>query len=164
MGFCPKCGAAVQSEAPFCSSCGAAQPGSGPAAPAAGVAPGPGTPAGIQQTQMAGNVAGLLCYLVGWVTGIVFFLIDKRPFVRFHAAQSIVVFGGLQIVGFVVGIVFGISFFGGVHTASFGLALYSIVNLATFVLWILLMIKAYQGEQFRVPIAADLADQIFGKS
>jgi uncharacterized membrane protein len=161
MAFCPKCGAAVQGEAPFCSSCGAAQPGGGATAPATGAAP--VTSAGVQQTQMAENVAGLLCYLVGWVTGIVFFLIDKRPFVRFHAAQSIVVFGGLQIVGFVVGIVFGISMFGG-HTASFGWALYSIVNLATFVLWILLMIKAYQGEKFRVPIAADLADQLFGKS
>ena len=36
------------------------------------------------------NVAGLLCYVLGWVTGLIFFLIDKRPFVKFHAAQSIV--------------------------------------------------------------------------
>ena len=39
---------------------------------------------------------GLLCYVLGWVTGLIFFFIDKRPFVRFQAAQSIVVFGGLQ--------------------------------------------------------------------
>jgi uncharacterized membrane protein len=165
MAFCPKCGAAVQSGAPFCSSCGAAQPGVGAAAPGPSVSPGPPvTTAGMQQTQMAENVAALLCYLVGWITGIVFFLIDKRPFVRFHATQSIVVFGGLQIVGFVVGIIFGISVFGGIRTMSFGWALYSIVDLLMFVLWIVLMIKAYQGERFRVPIAADLAEQLFGKS
>ena len=46
------------------------------------------------------NVAGLLCYVLGWVTGIIFFLIDKRPYVRFHAAQSIVVFGGLHILNY----------------------------------------------------------------
>ena len=46
---------------------------------------------------MEENVAGLLCYAGGWLTGLVFLLTDKRPFVRFHAAQSMVVFGGLQI-------------------------------------------------------------------
>ncbi len=45
-----------------------------------------------------------------------------------------------------------------------GLGLLWLVSVLGFVLWILLMIKAYQGEKFRVPIAADLADQIFGKS
>ena len=58
------------------------------------------------QSGMSENVAAFLCYLVGWVTGIIFFLIDKRPFVRFHAAQSIVVFGGLHILNIVIGIFF----------------------------------------------------------
>ena len=40
---------------------------------------------------MAEKIAGLLCYVLGWLTGLIFFFIDKRPFVRFHAAQSIVV-------------------------------------------------------------------------
>ena len=56
---------------------------------------------------MSENVAGLLCYVLGWVTGIIFFLIDKRPFVRFHAAQSMVVFGGLHVINIVIGIFFG---------------------------------------------------------
>jgi hypothetical protein len=43
------------------------------------------------------NIIGLLCYVGGWVTGLIFFLIDKRPFVRFHAAQSIVTFGGVNL-------------------------------------------------------------------
>jgi len=58
------------------------------------------------QPGMAENVAGLLCYVLGWVTGIIFFLIDKRPYVRFHAAQSIIVFGGLHVLNIVVGIIF----------------------------------------------------------
>jgi uncharacterized membrane protein len=114
---------------------------------------------------MAENVAGLLCYVLGWVTGLIFYFIDKRPYVRFHAAQSIVVFGGLHIVLAALGMFFGISFLtGGWAGFSFGYTLHSLVGLASFVLWILLMIKAHQGERFRVPIAADLADKIFGKA
>lgn len=116
---------------------------------------------------MAENVAGTLCYLVGWITGLIFFLIDKRPYVRFHATQSIVVFGGLNILSYAIGIGFGISAisgFNGLRSMSFGWALYSLADLVCLVLWIVLMIKAHQGERFRVPIAADLAEQIFGKS
>jgi uncharacterized membrane protein len=110
---------------------------------------------------MSENVAGLLCYLLWWVTGLIFYFIDKRPFVRFHAAQSIVVFGGLTVVRIALRILFMTGGWGGF---SVGVALSSIVWLLSVVLWILLMIKAYQGEKYRVPIAADLADQIFGKS
>ena len=50
-------------------------------------------------TSLSPNVAGLLCYLAGWITGIVFLLIEQRnKFVRFHAAQSIIVFGALNII------------------------------------------------------------------
>jgi uncharacterized membrane protein len=107
---------------------------------------------------MAENVAGLLCYALGWVTGLIFYFIDKRPFVRFHAAQSIVVFGGLTIIRVGLGMVF---LTGGV---SLGFGLLWLVSILGFVLWILLMIKAYQGERYRLPIAADLADQLFGKA
>ena len=111
------------------------------------------------------KVAGLLCYVLGWVTGLIFYFIDKRPYVRFHAAQSIVVFGGLHIISIVLGMFFGISLLaGGLSGFSMGYAVYALVNLVGLVLWILLMIKAYQGERFRVPVAADLAEKIFGKA
>jgi uncharacterized membrane protein len=114
---------------------------------------------------MAENVAGLLCYVLGWVTGLIFYFIDKRPYVRFHAAQSIVVFGGLNVITYILGAFFGMSLLtGGVGGFTMGLALLRLVDLLTFVLWILLMIKAYQGERFRVPIAADLAEKFFGKA
>jgi len=114
---------------------------------------------------MAENVAGLLCYVLGWITGIIFYLIDKRPFVRFHAAQSIVVFGGLHIIEIILGIAFGASLFmTGFAGFSATTAIYGLIGLVSLVLWILLMIKAYGGERFRVPIAADIAEKIFGKA
>jgi uncharacterized membrane protein len=113
---------------------------------------------------MAENVAAFLCYLVGWVTGIIFFLIDKRPFVRFHAAQSIVVFGGLHIINIVIGIAFGAGFMmmGGFGAFGMGWALYSLISLVAFILWILLMVKAYQHEKFEVPVAAGIAKSFAG--
>jgi len=114
---------------------------------------------------MAENVAGLLCYVLGWVTGIIFFLIDKRPFVRFHAAQSIVVFGGLHVINIVLAIVFGAGFMmmGGFGAFGLGWALYSLIGLVALILWVLLMVKAYQGEKYEVPIAGGIAKSFAGK-
>jgi uncharacterized membrane protein len=152
MPHCSKCGTAVGDNVAFCPSCGA---------PQAATSSGPfvGTPAGSGTSGMSENVAGLLCYVLGWITGLIFYFIDKRPFVRFHAAQSMVVFGGLTIIRIALGMMFitGTGF----HT---GFGLLALVSLLGFILWILLMIKAYQGEKYRLPVAADLADQIFGKS
>ncbi len=153
MPHCTKCGATVADNAGFCPNCGAPQAAAGAPAPGAVVSSSPPGTSG-----MAENVAGLLCYVLGWITGLIFFFIDKRPFVRFHAAQSIVVFGGLMIVQIALSMVF---LAGGV---ALGFSLRALISILGFVLWILLMIKAYQGERYRLPIAADLADQLFGKS
>ena len=117
------------------------------------------------ESGLAENVAGLLCYALGWVTGIIFLLIDKRPYVRFHAAQSIVVFGGLHIINIIIGIMFGAGFMmmGGWGAFGMGAALYSLISLLAFILWILLMVKAYQGEKFQVPVAAGIAQSFAGK-
>jgi uncharacterized membrane protein len=155
MAHCTKCGATVADNAVFCGSCGASQAGA-----SGSTAVNPAT-----QSQMSENIAGLLCYVLGWITGLIFYFVDKRPFVRFHAAQSIVVFGGLQIIHIVLGTIFGMSLMtGGFGAFSGGVLLYWLIGLVGFILWILLMIKAYQHERFRVPIAADLAEKIFGKS
>jgi uncharacterized membrane protein len=110
------------------------------------------TTSGLQE-----NVAGLLCYTLGFITGILFLLIDKRPFVRFHAAQSIVVFGGL----FVIRVGLGFAFVGTGFYAFWGL-ISMLIGLLTLVLWILLMVKAYQGKRFELPIAAGIAKSIAG--
>src|ERR1039457_6814370 len=131
MAYCNKCGGEVGSGVAFCPKCGQAQAGEQVTQTSQSAQPG-----------MAENVAGLLCYVLGWVTGIIFFLIDKRPFVRFHAAQSIVVFGGLHVISIVVGIIFGGGFMmmGGWGTFGLGWMLYWLISLVAFVLLILLMV------------------------
>ncbi len=116
------------------------------------------------QPGIAQNVAGLLCYVLGWVTGLIFFLIDKRPSVRFHAAQSMVVFGGLQVINLAVRITSGAGSMMMGGWGGFGLAwmLYGLTSLVGFILWILLMVKAYQGEKFHLPVAGDIAQKIAG--
>jgi uncharacterized membrane protein len=98
------------------------------------------------------NAAGVLCYVLGWITGLIFFLTDKRPFVRFHAAQSMVVFGGLSVIYYILA-----------RITNWGFVLDAIGLLMT-VLWIVLMVKAYQGERFKVPVAAEIAENIAGRS
>jgi uncharacterized membrane protein len=112
---------------------------------------------------MAENVAGLLCYSLGWVTGLIFLLIDKRPFVRFHAAQSLVVFGVLHVVYYIVASIFFVGI--GAVAGGFGLGvmLLDAIRLLATVLWIVLMVKAYQGERFKLPYAAEFAENIAGR-
>ena len=96
-------------------------------------------------TGLEENVAGLLCYVLGWVSGLVFILIEKEnKFVRFHAIQSIIVFGILFLASIILS---RILFLGG------------IIGILGLVLWIVLMIKAYQGEKYKVPWAGNLAEK-----
>ena len=114
------------------------------------------------------NIAALLSYVLGWITGLVFLLIDKRPYVRFHAAQSIVVFLGLQIVQAMLGPIFGIGwwFGGGGYWSTFtlGTLLLNLISFLTLVLWIVLMLKAFQGVRFKVPLAGDIAESVAGRA
>ncbi len=151
MAFCSACGAEV-SGAAFCPKCGAAQGGA--AAPA-------GTAVASPTAGLDENVAGLLCYVLGWITGLIFFLIDKRPFVRFHAIQSI----GMSIALFAVYLVIGV-LFTMLHFMSMGflaLAIYPLLGLLVFVLWIFMMYKAYQHEKFMLPIIGPIAANMAGK-
>jgi uncharacterized membrane protein len=155
MAVCSKCGEPVADNASFCARCG--QPIG--TAPAVGTTTVPSGDSGMSQ-----NVAGLFCYSLWWVTGIIFLLIDKRPFVRFHAAQSIVIFGGISILY----IIFQQVFFSGFGYGAYGFyslagMLFEAVRLLGVVLWIFLMIKAYQGQLFKVPFAADIAENIAKK-
>ncbi len=102
------------------------------------------TSTGLQQ-----NVAGLLCYVLGWITGIIFLLLEKdNQFVRFHAIQSIVVFGAFTVAEFILGF---IPFIGWVLTW--------ILGLLALILWIILMVRAYQGKMYKVPVAGNIAEQ-----
>ena len=95
------------------------------------------------------NVAGLLCYVLGWVSGLVFVLLEQESkFVRFHAIQSIYVFGTINVALIVLGWIPWI-----------GVVLSSIIGLIGFALWIVLIIKAYQGKEFKVRWAGDYAEK-----
>ena len=158
MAHCRNCGAALAENAAFCGGCGATQSGGATASTVP-------SQSETVETGMAENVAGLLCYLIFWITGVIMLVTDKRPFVRFHATQSIVVFGALSVLWYVMRLVFGVAVFtGGGLGITLGLLVFRILQLVWLVLWIVLMLKAYQGERFRVPYAANLAEQIFGKS
>jgi uncharacterized membrane protein len=95
------------------------------------------------------NFAGLLCYVLGWVTGIIFFVLEKEDkFVRFHAMQSIIVFGAITVAGIILNFI-----------PFIGWILGWLLSLLGVILWIILMVKAYQGEQFKLPWAGDIAEK-----
>jgi len=95
------------------------------------------------------NVAAALSYGVGWVTGLLFFATEpQNTFVRFHAMQSMLVFG-TACVAFVVCL--SIPFLGWILSIF--------VFYGSAALWLILMFKAYQGERFKVPIAGEIAER-----
>ena len=99
-------------------------------------------------TGLEENVAALLSYVLGWVSGLVFILLEnENKFVRFHAMQSIIIFGALTTIYIVGGTIPGI---------GWG---FLVIWLLGVVLWIVLMIKAYQGEMFKLRWAGDLAEK-----
>jgi uncharacterized membrane protein len=100
-------------------------------------------------TGLEPNIAGMLCYVLGALTGIVFLVIEKESrFVRFHAMQS-TIFG---VAWFVLNIV--LSFI-----PVIGWMLRMIIGLGGLILWILLMLKAYQGQMYKLPVIGDIAEK-----
>lgn len=95
------------------------------------------------------NVAGLLCYVLGWISGLVFILIEQQSkFVRYHAMQSIYIFGTITVVAIVLGWI-----------PFIGTVIATIVWLIGVALWIFLMVRAYQGAKPKVLWAGDLAEK-----
>jgi uncharacterized membrane protein len=95
------------------------------------------------------TVAGALAYLLWFVTGILFFIVEKNnAFVRFHALQSIMLFGGLFVVMMIFGVI-----------PILGFVLNFLLSICAFILWLFLMVKAAQGVAFKLPILGDLAER-----
>jgi uncharacterized membrane protein len=96
------------------------------------------------------NVAAALAYLLGWISGVVILMMERQNrFVRFHALQSVIVFGALSVAWFVC---LSIPILG-------WLISFILIPPASAVIWLLLMFKAYQGDRFKLPIAGDIAEQ-----
>ncbi|KCZ73015.1 putative membrane protein [Candidatus Methanoperedens nitroreducens] len=98
------------------------------------------------------NIEAVLCYVLGFITGIVFLLLEKENrFVRFHAMQSVITFVSLFVISVVIGVI-----------PFIGWVLSPLIGLLTLILWLLLMYKAYTGERYKLPIAGDLAEKQIG--
>jgi uncharacterized membrane protein len=98
------------------------------------------------------NVAGLLCYLFGFITGIIFLVVEKESkFVKFHAIQSTITFLSLFVVSVILGFI-----------PIIGLLVYPIWILS-LILWLLLMIKALRGERYALPIVGKMAEEKAGQ-
>lgn len=99
------------------------------------------------------NLMGAAAYLLGFITGIVFLLVEKQSkFVRFHAMQSTLLFGGLFVVNIVLGFIPILGWIAGLF-----------LSFAAFILWIVLMWKAFQGETYEVPYVGDMAKKQLAK-
>ena len=84
------------------------------------------------------NTAAALCYVLGWITGLVFLLAEKENMkIRFHAMQSLVFFAVLTVISFVPVI---------------GWLLSPLVMIVGFIAWLICIYKAYNGEEFELPV------------
>jgi uncharacterized membrane protein len=98
------------------------------------------------------NIEAALSYFLGFLTGILFFVMEKESkFVKFHAMQSIAVFIALFVINMVLGIILGMTIV--------GLMLLPLIYLLEIILWIVLMYKAYKGEKFKLPVVGDFAEK-----
>lgn len=102
-------------------------------------------------TGLPKNTAAALSYVLGPITGIVFLVLEKDPYVRFHAMQSTVVLGGLWILSMVLGFTLIL------------IPLVPILTIVAFVLWLVLIYKAWQGEEWEVPVLGKVARQFLAK-
>lgn len=101
---------------------------------------------------MEENIASLLCYAAFWITGLIFYILEKEnKTVRFHAMQSLITFIGVFVISFIL---YALSWF-----IPFFWLFNLLFSLLILILWILLMLKAYQGEKFKLPIVGDIAEK-----
>ena len=145
--FCSKCGAENPKGAKFCSKCGAGL------AVAATPPEGAAKPETESSTGLSANVAGLLCYVALWITGIVFVVLEKKSiFVKFHAWQSIMTFGVLTVAYLIFS-----------RIPFIGWILSILIYILMAILWIILIIQAGTGKMWKVPWAGDWAEKQISK-
>ncbi len=104
--------------------------------------------AGKSATGLSKNTAGALAYVLGPITGVIFLVLEKDAFVRFHAMQSTVVFVVLLVLQWVFGLTIIL------------LPIVPLISILAFVLWLLLIYKAWQGEEWEVPVLGKYARKL----
>src|SRR2546426_4475138 len=149
MPFCPSCGSPAEGR--FCPKCGAAMnAGDVGAPPAASIPPGSASTTSAGLTE---NVASALCYVLGLITGILFLVLapyNQNRTIRFHAFQSIF----LQVAAIIVWIIF---FVVSSISGGFLFLISPLIWLGFFVLWLVVIIKAYQNQKLVIPVIGPLA-------
>ena len=99
------------------------------------------------------SLRGAVSYLLGCVTGIIMLLLEKQSkFVRFHAMQSTILFGGVFVANIALGFI-----------PILGWLLGLVLSFASFILWIVCMWKAFQGEMYKVPYVGVMAEKQLAK-
>ena len=144
MAFCGSCGAPVEGK--FCAKCGT---------PMDAAVPPPSATPGAAATGMTDNAASALCYVLGLVTGILFLVLapyNQNKTIRFHAFQSIF----MSVACIVISMVFNFIIFTGLHMFSL-LFLSPLISLAFFILWLYMIITAYQGKTVVLPVIGPIA-------
>ncbi len=159
MAFCAKCGAQMAEGAGFCAACGTAVAGQN-VTTSTGAAAAPAQ-SGAATAGMTDNIAAALSYI--WIVGLVFLFIEpynKKRFVRFHAFQSVlyaaaavVLWIGLHIVGVIAGAVTS-----GIAWLILG-PVAMLLWLGMFAFWVILVVKAYNNQEFKAPIIGNIAAQ-----
>lgn len=125
--------------------------------------PGDGMASGPTSTGLPANVAGALAYVLGPITGVLFFVLEKdNRFVRFHAAQSIVVWVAYIVIGFVLGMLSAVLAFIPIIGWLIGMLVSFGWGLLGFALWLWLMWQAFQGNEWEVPFAGVFARRMVG--
>ena len=150
MAFCPNCGNQVDGR--FCAKCGAAVNAE---AAAGGTAAPAGVPVTLQAGGLTDNIASALCYLLGFVTGILFLVLEpysRNRKIRFHAFQSIFLNVAWVVIWFAWVFLSAM-----MHTIFFFLS--PLFGLAWFILWLFMMFKAYQNQKVVLPIIGPLAEK-----
>ena len=133
--------------------------------------PPPG-PAGKSSTGLDENIAALLAYVFGWISGLVFFLIEKdSKLVRFHAMQAIlfnvcviVLAIAIWIVTFVLILI--ASQLADIMGSLIGLVatlIWLVLSVGILIAWVLCLVRAYQGQYFKLPIIGNIAEKIVNK-
>lgn len=164
MAFCSSCGAQMADNVAFCPNCGKA---AGQAAPGATAPPPPAPAAGYNTTAapaapatpLAENVAGMLAYFT-ILPAIIFLLIEpynRNPFVRFHSFQCLFTAVAIVVIEVALGIISTILHLVPVIGWMITAILWPLLGLAFLGLWILLVIKAYQHQIYKLPYVGDMA-------
>lgn len=171
MAFCASCGAALTDGGGFCGSCGkpAGTSNSASVAGSQAISAGAGTAAAPATAPSApgltSNVAAALSYILGFITGIIFLVLEPYKsdrFVRFHAMQSI--FFSVACIAFsiawsiAVNVLISVSAWTAVALTPIGL----VISLGFFLLWLFLMYQAYSQREFRIPVIGALAAKQVG--